>query len=85
MVEHEKQKRKALVEATLIGNRKQFLSFLNRRVRDPEFAKDIFQQFCLRALTNTSTLRNPEKSLAWLYRILHSTLADFFRSENRRL
>lgn len=78
------KERKALVEAALIQNRKQFLSFLHRREGSLEFVEDIFQQFCLRALTNSATLRNPERVVAWLYRILHSTWADFFRSENRR-
>ena len=79
------KERKALVEVLLVQNRKQFLSFLHRRAGNLEFAEDIFQQFCLRALTNSATLRNPERVVSWLYRILQSTLADFFRSENARL
>lgn len=75
----------ALVEGALIQNRKQFLSFLHRRVSNLEFAEDILQQFCLRAFANASTLKNPERVVAWLYRVLNSTLVDFFRSENRRL
>ncbi|MCA9419561.1 MAG: sigma-70 family RNA polymerase sigma factor [Nitrospira sp.] len=77
-------KEKALVEAALIQNRKQFLSFLHQRAGSLECVEDIFQEFCLRALTNSATLRNPERVVAWLYRILNSTSADFFRSENRR-
>lgn len=79
------QERKAVVEGALIQNRKQFLSFLHRRAGSVECVEDIFQQFCLRALTNSATLRNPERVVAWLYRILNSTSADFFRSENQRL
>lgn len=85
IVDSRLKERKAIVEAALIQNRKPFLSFLQRRVRNLDFAEDIFQQFCLRALTYSSTLRNPERIVTWLYRILHSTLADFFRSKNARL
>jgi RNA polymerase sigma-70 factor (ECF subfamily) len=84
MVNGESSKRKALVEGALIQNRKQFLSFLQRRVSNSDCSEEIFQQFCLRALTGTSTIRNPERVIAWLYRVLNSTLSDFFRYENRR-
>ncbi len=85
MIDSGLKESKALVEGALIQNRKQFLSFLHRRVSNLEFAEDIFQQFCLRAFVNASTLKNPERVVAWLYRVLNSTLVDFFRCENRRL
>jgi len=68
----------------LIQNRQAFLQFLNRRVRSREIAEEILQQFCMRALSKGGDLKKPESMLAWLYRVLNSTLADFHRYQTRK-
>jgi len=67
----------------LIQNRQAFLQFLNRRARSMEIAEEILQQFCLRALSKGGDLKKPESVVAWLYRVLNSTLADFYRCQAR--
>ncbi len=75
---------KGAVEAALIENRREFLRFLVRRVGDADTAEDILQQFYLRAVSKGSGLRNSESAIAWLYRLLRSTLADHYRRESTR-
>lgn len=73
-----------LLKIALIQNRPDFLQFLSRRVGNPELAEEIFQQFCMRALNKGGDLKNPGSVVAWLYRVLNSTLTDFFRREAKR-
>ncbi|GJL53041.1 MAG: hypothetical protein NPIRA02_01730 [Nitrospirales bacterium] len=49
-----------------------------------DIAEEILQQFCMRALNKGGALKNPESVVAWLYRVLNSTLTDFFRREAKR-
>ncbi|MCA9458643.1 MAG: sigma-70 family RNA polymerase sigma factor [Nitrospira sp.] len=70
-----------ILRIALIQNRKAFLQFLNRRVRSMEIAEEILQQFCMRALSKGGDLKKPESVVAWLYRVLNSTLADFHRCQ----
>lgn len=73
-----------ILRIALIQNRKAFLQFLNRRVRSMEIAEEILQQFCMRALSKGGDLKKPESVVAWLYRVLSSTLADFHRRQEKR-
>jgi len=73
-----------ILRTALIQNRKKFLQFLNQRVGNKELGEDILQQFCMRALCKGGDLKKPESVVAWLYRVLNSTLTDFYRSEAKR-
>lgn len=73
-----------ILRIALIQNRQAFLRFLNRRVRSMEIAEEILQQFCMRALSKGGDLKKPESVVAWLYRVLNSTLADFHRCQARK-
>ncbi len=73
-----------ILRIALIQNRQAFLQFLNRRVRNMEIAEEILQQFCMSALSKGGDLKKPESVVAWLYRVLNSTLADFHRRQARR-
>jgi RNA polymerase sigma factor (sigma-70 family) len=73
-----------ILKTALVQNRKNFLQFLTRRVENKELAEEILQQFCIKALNKGGALKNPESVVAWLYRVLNSTLTDFYRSEAKR-
>ena len=72
------------VEAALVENHRDFLRFLVRRVGDADTAEDVLQQFCLRAVSRGSELRQSESVIAWLYRLLRTTLVDHYRSDTTR-
>jgi len=72
------------VEAALVANHRDFLRFLVRRVGDADTAEDVLQQFCLRAVSRGSELRQSESAVAWLYRLLRTTLVDHYRSDTTR-
>lgn len=72
------------VVAALIENRQVFLGCLTRHIRSADIAEDVLQQFTLRAISKTSDIRHRASILPWLFRVLHSTLADFYRAETAR-
>lgn len=69
------------VAAILIENRRTFLRFLARQLGSMEVAEEVLQQFCLRAVSKSSDIKNRESILRWLYRVLSSTLADYYRAQ----
>jgi RNA polymerase sigma factor (sigma-70 family) len=68
--------------ADLIPQRKQFLSFVQRRVESRETAEDILQSAYARAMQRASTLRSDESAVAWFYRILRNAVIDHYRHRN---
>lgn len=72
------------VEAALVENHRDFLRFLVRRVGDRDTAEDVLQQFYLRAVGKGSELQKSESVVAWLYRVLRTTLVDHYRRETTR-
>ncbi len=72
------------VAAVLTENRKGFFRFLTHRLGNPDTAEEVIQEFNLRAISRASDLRDPDRAMPWLYRVLNSTLADFFRREITR-
>lgn len=65
----------------LIENRCAFLRFLTRRMGTPYMAEDVLQEFYIRAISNSSDIKKRKSVLQWLYRVLNSTLADYYRAE----
>lgn len=75
------------VVATLAGNHRQFLSFLEKRVESREVAEDILQEAFVRGLSSES-LRTADSATAWFYRALRNALVDHYRrrgTESRAL
>lgn len=72
------------VAEALIENRRTFLRFLTRRLGNRDVAEEVLQQFSLRALSKASDINKRESILQWLYRVLSSTLADYYRAEMAR-
>lgn len=68
----------------LIENRRAFLRFLTRRVGSGDIAEEVLQQFYLRAISKASDIKKRESVLQWFFRVLSSTLADFYRGETAR-
>jgi RNA polymerase sigma-70 factor (ECF subfamily) len=64
---------------SLLDLRRQFLHFLERRVRDHAAAEDILQTAYTRALEAAGQLRVHESSVAWFYRILRNAVIDHYR------
>ncbi len=78
------KKMQKVVEGALVENHREFLRFLVRRVGDTNTAEDILQQFYLHAVDKGSGLRDSESVIAWLYRLLRTTLWDHYRRETTR-
>lgn len=57
--------------------------FIFKRVKDENFAKDIFQNVQLKAFENCHQIRDPHKLRPWLYQIARNEIKDFFYRESR--
>lgn len=69
--------RNALV-AVMAGNRRAFLSFLERRVGHRETAEDLLQESFARSLDKVP-LEAEESVTAWFYRVLRNGVIDHYR------
>lgn len=72
------------VATMLIENRRAFLRFLTHHVGSGDIAEEVLQQFYLRAIGKASDIKKQESILQWFFRVLRSTLADFYRGEAAR-
>lgn len=72
------------VAELLIKNRRAFLRFLTRHMGSTDMAEEVLQQFSLQAITKASDIKKRESVLQWLYRVLSSTLADYYRAKTAR-
>lgn len=68
----------------LIENRRGFLRSLTRHMGSTDMAEEVMQQFYLRAISKSSDIKKQESVLPWLYRVLSSTLADYYRAKTAR-
>ena len=63
-----------------LGSHREAISrYIYGLVRDPAEAEDLTQETFLRAYKKLPTLRNPTKSIPWLYRIATNVSYDRFR------
>lgn len=69
--------------ATLLAHRADFLSFLERKVRDRALAEDILQDAFAR-LDKLASLRDEESAVAWFYRVLRNAVIDQARRAQTR-
>lgn len=72
------------VVSVLVDNHRIFRNFLTRRLGSVSDAEDVLQDFCLKVLSHQDQLRQVDSLVAWLYTILRSSLADFYRRKERR-
>lgn len=73
-----------VIADALTENRRQFLTYLTRRLGNRADAEDVLQDFCAKAIERQHQLRNSGSVVAWLYSLLRSTLLDLYRKKNRR-
>jgi RNA polymerase sigma factor (sigma-70 family) len=67
------------VVSALVGNHRQFLAFLERRVGSRAIAEDILQDAFVRGIDKLGTLRSDESAVAWFYRLLRNAVIDYQR------
>jgi RNA polymerase sigma factor (sigma-70 family) len=63
----------------LVGNHREFLRFLERRVGSRAVAEDILQQAFVRGMERAGSLRADESAVAWFYRTLRNAVIDHHR------
>jgi RNA polymerase sigma-70 factor (ECF subfamily) len=62
-----------------VGNHREFLAFLQKRVGDSALAEDILQEAFVRGLHKLDTLEQEESVVAWFYRVLRNAVIDHHR------
>ncbi len=67
------------VVRVLVGNHRQFLGFLEKRVGSRALAEDILQDAFVRGMDKLNTLRSDESAVAWFYRLLRNAIIDHRR------
>lgn len=77
--------RRAAVEAALIEGQRRFLGFLISRLGNAADARDVMQDFAVRALARSDDLRDNASVRGWLSRILATSIADHHRRSSRKL
>ena len=63
----------------LLAGRKEFLSFLEKRVGSRALAEDLLQEAFVRGMDRVGTLREEESARAWFYRLLRNAVIDHHR------
>jgi RNA polymerase sigma-70 factor (ECF subfamily) len=63
----------------LVGNHRDFLRFLERRVGSRAEAEDILQEAFVKGMERADSLRDAESVVAWFYRTLRNTVIDHHR------
>ena len=77
------ERRKRAIEAALIESHQDMFRFLKRKLRNDADAKDVLQEFYVKALTRFNDLKDEDRLRGWLSQILRSTIADHFRAVTR--
>jgi RNA polymerase sigma-70 factor (ECF subfamily) len=60
------------------------IAFVARRVRDPRDAEDVVQDVMLRVHRHADDIAQIEHVSAWVHRIAHSAIVDFYRRQGAR-
>ena len=68
----------------LVANHREFLRFLEARVRDRATAEDILQAAFVRSIERAETIRDAESVTAWFYRLLRNAVIDHYRKTGRQ-
>lgn len=76
--------RRDLVAETLRLHRNEFGAFVSARVPAQE-ADDVLQLAALRAIERAETLKEPDRVVAWIYRIHRNLIIDTYRERETEL
>jgi RNA polymerase sigma factor (sigma-70 family) len=64
----------------LLAARREFLSFLERRIGNRATAEDLLQDAFAKATRRAGEIRKAESAVAWFYRLLRNAIVDHHRS-----
>ncbi len=67
------------LETVLHDSRKILLGYIRKKVGGEDVAEDILHDSLVKALRSAPGLRDEEKLLPWLYRIIDNSITDLFR------
>lgn len=76
--------RRTAVEAALVEGHRRIYGFLVSQLKNAEDAKDVLQEFSLRAIRRADDLRDVQSVRGWLRRLLVTAIADHHRRSSRR-
>ena len=65
------------IAATLVANHRDFLAFVEKRVRNRATAEEILQDAFVRSIDKLDTVR--ETAIGWFYRVLRNAIIDHHR------
>jgi RNA polymerase sigma factor (sigma-70 family) len=63
----------------LVENHREFLRFVESRVRDRAAAEDILQAAFVRSIEKADQVRSADSVVAWFYRLLRNAIVDHYR------
>lgn len=72
----------------LVQNHREFLAYLENKLRNRALAEDILQEAFVRGLGKAESVREEDSAVGWFYRVLRNAVIDHARrkaSANRRL
>lgn len=69
------------IERALVGDRREFLGFLERRTGNRELSEDLLHDALMRALGQLDNLRDETLLKPWFYRVLRNALSDHRRRQ----
>ena len=61
------------------GFRSKLLGYIQARARNVQDAEDILQNVFVKVHRRINTLDDEDRLVAWLYRVTHNTIVDFYR------
>ena len=67
----------------LVDGRAQFLGFLRKRMPSGEVAEDLLQNAFVKSIEKGGQLKDEESIVAWFYRVLRNSVADYYRQSGR--
>ena len=68
----------------LVGNHREFLGFLERRLGSRSEAEDVLQEAFVKGVERADSVRDGESTVAWFYRTLRNAVIDHHRRRGAR-
>ncbi len=63
----------------LVESHRRFLAFLEKRTGSRDEAEEILQAAFVKGIERAGEIRDEERAVAWFYRLLRNSLADYWR------
>lgn len=73
-----------VAHTVIIEVHQNLLHFLIRRLGNEDEAADVLHDFYVKVLTRIDGVRDTQKLRAWMYRVLETTLIDYYRAQGSR-